>query len=134
MRTFKITCAATRILYRASGSNLSDLRSNSLPIRHFLQPREVCAVTNVSKSIYGHENHEKDLDTNDKTKKKWCHRTRTPWPHSMKSNIIDSSPRFALHHTDWLENASHIYLLISSLSIYEHDEEATSIYVMVKST
>ena len=52
-------------------SNLSGLRSNSIPIRHFLQPKEVCAEKNVSESIYEHENHERDRDRNDKTKKKW---------------------------------------------------------------
>ena len=43
-RTFKITCAAIGVLYKVHDSNLSGLRSNSIPIRHFLQPREVCAV------------------------------------------------------------------------------------------
>ena len=33
-RTFKITCAVTRILYRVCDSNLSGLRSKSLRIRH----------------------------------------------------------------------------------------------------
>ena len=35
LRTFKITCAVTRIPYRVRDSNLSALRSKSLPIRHF---------------------------------------------------------------------------------------------------
>ena len=35
LRTFKITCTVTRILYRVRRSNLSGLRSKSLPIRHF---------------------------------------------------------------------------------------------------
>ena len=34
-RTIKIACAVTRILYRVHGSNLSGLRSRSLPIRYF---------------------------------------------------------------------------------------------------
>ena len=34
-RTFKITCAVARILYRVRDSNLSGLRSKSLPFRHF---------------------------------------------------------------------------------------------------
>ena len=34
-RTFKITCAVRRILYRVRDSNLSGLRSKSLRIRHF---------------------------------------------------------------------------------------------------
>ena len=34
-RTFKKTCAVTQILYRVHRSNLSGLRSKSLPIRLF---------------------------------------------------------------------------------------------------
>ena len=44
LRTFKITFAATRILNRDRDSNLSGLRLNCILMRHFLLPREVCAV------------------------------------------------------------------------------------------
>ena len=68
-RTLKLICAAIRVLYRVRDSNLSGLQSNSIPNRHILQPTEVRAVKNVSESIIEHESHEKDRDTNDKTKK-----------------------------------------------------------------
>ena len=63
--TFKILYAATWILYRVRGSNLSGLRSNSLPVRHFYSQESM--RENVSESIFEHANHERDRETNAKT-------------------------------------------------------------------
>ena len=69
--TFRITCAATKNLYRVRNSNLSGLRSKSLPIRHFYSQEKYAQWNkNVSESIIEHENHERDRDMSDKTKKK----------------------------------------------------------------
>ena len=66
----------SRVKHSTTGllrSPLSGLRSNSIPIRHFLQPKEVCEVANVSESIFEHEimrERERERDANDNTKKK----------------------------------------------------------------
>ena len=70
----------------------------------------------MSESIFEHENHERDRDTNDKKM------DFIGLEHNMQSNVIDSSPRYPLHQSiDW--KMHHVYRLIPFY--LEHEEEAT---------
>ena len=54
----------------------------------------------------------KTKKTNDITKKKEIIGPEHHTLPNMKSNMNGSSPRFPLHHSSWLGNASHVLLYI----------------------
>ena len=72
----------------------------------FYSQEKYAKCKNVSECIFEHW--ERSRNELQNKKKNGFHRTRTPLPQNMQPNMIDSSPRYPLHYSYWLENASRI--------------------------